>query len=169
MAVARDGNAYVTSFDADAAGPDCFASARVFLATPDGNVRSVVDNMAHPNGLAITSAHEVLVAETLGNRVLAFQIGNDGALLHRRVFANFERMSPLGICADLEGAVWAAAARQPLFCPRAARWTRDASRPCAGPPCGCVSIGRAGRPNALLSDRRCRSRGLSQPPADGTH
>jgi hypothetical protein len=24
-------------------------------------------------------------------------------------------MSPLGICADSEGAVWAAAARQPLF------------------------------------------------------
>ena len=29
MAVARDGYAYVTSFDADAAGPDGFASARV--------------------------------------------------------------------------------------------------------------------------------------------
>ena len=45
----------------------------------------------------ITSAHDVLVAETLGNHVIAFQIGNDGALLHRRVFANFERRSPLGI------------------------------------------------------------------------
>jgi sugar lactone lactonase YvrE len=115
MTVARDGNTYVTSFDADAAGPDCFASARVLLATPDGKIRSVADNVAHPNGLAITSAHDLLVAETLGNRVIAFQIGNDGALLHRRVFANFERMSPLGICADSEGAVWAAAARQPLF------------------------------------------------------
>ena len=82
---------------ADAAGPDCFASARVLLATPDGKVRPVAENMAHPNGLAITSAHEVMVAETLGNRVIAFQMGEDGALLHRRVFANFERMSPLGI------------------------------------------------------------------------
>ena len=121
MAVARDGNAYVASFDADAAGQDCFASARILLATPDGKVRSVADNMAHPNGLVITSAHEVLVAETLGNRVIAFQIGNDGALLHRRVFANFERMSPLGICADSEGGV---GGRRPTaaFCPRAARW-----------------------------------------------
>ena len=41
MAVARDGNAYVTSFDADAGGPDCFASARILLATPDGRVRSL--------------------------------------------------------------------------------------------------------------------------------
>src|SRR6266849_8427729 len=115
LAVARDGNAYVTSFDADASGPDGFASARVILATPDGNIRSVADNMAPPNGLAITSAHELLVAETLGNRLLAFKIEADGTLLHRKVFANFERMSPLGICANSEGAVWTAAARQPLF------------------------------------------------------
>jgi sugar lactone lactonase YvrE len=115
LAVARDGNAFVTSFDADAGGPDCFASAQVLLATPDGKIRSVADNMAHPNGLAITSAHELLVAETLGNRLLAFKIEADGTLLHRRVFANFERMSPLGICSDSEGAVWTLAARQPLF------------------------------------------------------
>jgi sugar lactone lactonase YvrE len=70
--------------------------------------------MARPNGLVITSAHDVLVAETLGNHVIAFQIGNDGALLHRRVFANFERRSPLGICADSEGGV-GGAARQSLF------------------------------------------------------
>ena len=105
----------MTSFDADASGPDCFASARVLLATPDGNIRSVADNIAHPNGLAITSAHDLLVAETLGNRLLAFKIDSDGTLLHRKVFANFEGMSPLGICEDSEGAVWAAAARQSLF------------------------------------------------------
>jgi len=115
LAVARDGNAYVTSFDADATGPDCFASARVLLATPHGNIRSVADNIAHPNGLAITSTHDLLVAETLGNRLLAFRIDCDETLLHRKVFANFGGMSPLGICADSEGAVWAAAARQSLF------------------------------------------------------
>jgi sugar lactone lactonase YvrE len=114
LAVARDGNLYVTSFDADASGPDGFAPARVLLAS-DGNIRLVADNIAHPNGLAITSAHELLVAETLGNRLLAFNIDSDGALLHRKVFANFEGMSPLGICEDAEGAVWAAAARQSLF------------------------------------------------------
>ena len=115
LAVARDGSAYVTCFDADASGPDCFASARVLLATRDGNIRSVADNIAHPNGLAITSAHDLLVAETLGNRLLAFKIDSDGTLLHRKVFANFEGMSPLGFCEDSEGAVWAAAARQSLF------------------------------------------------------
>src|SRR5258708_37389574 len=56
-----------------------------------------------------------MVAETLVNRLLAFQIEADGTLLHRRVFQNVERTTPLGICADSEGAVWTAAARQPLF------------------------------------------------------
>ena len=95
---------------------DGFASAQSpFWRRPTARSRSVAENMAHPNGLAITSAHELLVAETLGNRLLAFKIEADGTLLHRRVFANFERMSPLGICSDSEGAVWTAAARQPLF------------------------------------------------------
>jgi sugar lactone lactonase YvrE len=93
LAVARDGNAYVTSFDADASGPDGFASARVLLATPDGNIRSVADNITHPNGLAITSSHDLLVAETLGNRLLGFKIDSDGALLHRKVFADADRAS----------------------------------------------------------------------------
>ena len=115
LAVARDGKAYVTCFDADASGPDCIASARVLLATRDGNIRLVADNIAHPNGLVVTSAHDLLVAETLGNRLLAFKIDDDGTLLHRKVFANFEGLSPLGVCEDSEGAVWAAAARQSLF------------------------------------------------------
>src|SRR5260370_38107458 len=74
LAVARDGNAYVTSFDADASGPDCFASARVLLATPDGHIRSVADNIAHPNGLAITSSHNLLVAATLGHSVIHIKV-----------------------------------------------------------------------------------------------
>src|SRR5260370_35824186 len=102
LAVARDGNAYVTCFDAEASGPDGFASARVLLATPDGNIRSVADNIAHPNGLAITSSHNLLVAETLGHRLLAFKIGSDGAVLHRKVFANFEWVGPLRLRRDAE-------------------------------------------------------------------
>jgi uncharacterized protein (DUF983 family) len=45
------------------------------------------------------------------NRLLGFKIDSHGALLHRKVFANLEGMSPLGICEDADGAVWAAAAR----------------------------------------------------------
>jgi hypothetical protein len=91
LSPARDGNAYVTSYDADAAGPDCFASARVLLARPDGKVRPVAENMAHPNELAITSAHEVLVAETLCNRVIAFQMGGRTALCFIEGYSQISR------------------------------------------------------------------------------
>jgi len=115
LAVARDGNTFVTCFDSEASAPDCFKTAQVLLTTPDGETRVVAEDLADPNGLAITSTHELLVAETLGNRLLAFDIAGVGTLLYRKVFANFERMSPLGICVDSEGAGWTAAARQPLF------------------------------------------------------
>jgi hypothetical protein len=45
----------------------------------------------------------MLVAETFGNRLLAFKIDSDGTLLHRKVFANFEGMSPLGLCEPSQG------------------------------------------------------------------
>jgi hypothetical protein len=50
LAVARDGNVYVTSFTANASGPDDLAAARILLAMPDGSIRSVADNLAHPSG-----------------------------------------------------------------------------------------------------------------------
>ena len=152
MAVARDGNAYVTSFDADAGG--CFASAKLLLARPDGSVRSVAENMAHPNGLAITSTHELLVAETLGNRLLAFKIEGDGTLLHRKVFANFERMSPLGICADSEGGGMDCSCSATAFRPCHARRPRHAPYSCSGTSCGGASVGRTGWSDALLPDGR---------------
>ena len=79
----------MTSFDGDASSPDCFASAKILLATPAGRVRTVAENMAHPNGLAVTSSHELLVAETLANRLLAFKIGREGTLLHRKSLREF--------------------------------------------------------------------------------
>jgi hypothetical protein len=155
LAVARDGNAYVRSFDADASGPDGFASARVLLATPDGTIRSVADNIAHPNGLAITSSHDLLLTETLGNRLLAFKIDGDGALRHRKVFANFEGMNPLGICEDAEGRL---GGRCPTvaFCPCATRRACQTSRSRTGPSCGRVSTGRTRRLNAFLPDSSLR-------------
>src|SRR5260370_324488 len=90
-------------------------AGKVFRIDLDGKVTVVADVPSRPFGLGFLPDGELLVAETLGNRLLAFKIEADGTLLHRKVFANFERMSPLGICADSEGAVWTAAARQPLF------------------------------------------------------
>lgn len=77
------------------------------LVTPDGTVRRVAANFAFPNGMAITPDSATLVlAESHGEQLTAFDISTDGSLSHRRVWANLDGGVPDGICLDAEGAVW---------------------------------------------------------------
>lgn len=77
------------------------------LATPDGTVRQVAGDLAFPNGMAITPDGETLiVAESSANRLTAYDIGTDGGLGRRRVWAETPDDHPDGICIDAEGAVW---------------------------------------------------------------
>ena len=63
--------------------------------------------MVFPNGMAITPDDTTLiVAESYGNRLTAFDIGPDGGLTGRRVWAELGDAAPDGICLDVEGAVW---------------------------------------------------------------
>ena len=48
----------------------------------------------------------LIVAESYGNCLTAFDIGDDGALSNRRVWAALGEDNPDGICIDAEGAVW---------------------------------------------------------------
>jgi sugar lactone lactonase YvrE len=115
MIVDRHGRAYVASLSFESSSPQWLKTGCVILVTADGRARVVADKLVHPKGLVITGNRQLLIAETLGNRVTSFQIADDGALMQRTRFANFEQMSPEGICLDAEGAIWTAAARQPLF------------------------------------------------------
>jgi sugar lactone lactonase YvrE len=83
--------------------------------TAEGESRIVAEDFAFPNGSLITSDHQLIVSETFGNRLVAFQIADDGSLFQRRSFADLEQVSPDGICLDAAGAIWVAAARQSLF------------------------------------------------------
>src|SRR6266700_2313627 len=59
------------------------------LVTPDGAVRRVATDLDFPNGMAITPDNATLVlAESHGSRLTAFDIASDGSLSHRRVWAN---------------------------------------------------------------------------------
>lgn len=115
MTVDRQGRAYVTSFSVEASPTRSFRTACIILVNAEGKSHALVDNLVQPRGLALTGSRQLLIAETFANRLTAFQIANDGSLSQRRLFATFEQMSPEGICLDAEGAVWTAAARQPLF------------------------------------------------------
>jgi sugar lactone lactonase YvrE len=100
------GNAYVNSVGFDLAAGEEPRPGRVVLVTPQGTVRRVAEDLAFPNGMAVTADNATLiVAESYGQRLTAFQVGGDGGLTGRRVFAEVED-PPDGICVDAEGAVW---------------------------------------------------------------
>ena len=67
----------------------------------------MADGVAFPNGMAVTPDNSTLiVAESYGNKLTAFDIAADGSLSNRRVWADLGDGVPDGICLDAENAVW---------------------------------------------------------------
>lgn len=109
MVVDRAGRAYAGNFGFDLIKGEAPRPTVLLCVDPNGNVRVAADDLHFPNGMVITpDGKTLIVAETYGARLTAFDIQPDGALANRRVFAAVEGMRPDGICLDAEGAVWAA-------------------------------------------------------------
>jgi sugar lactone lactonase YvrE len=109
MVVDKKGRAYVGNFGFDLEGGK-FKPAEIIMVTPEGDAQIVADNMVFPNGTVITPDDKTLiVGETYGNRLTAFNILEDGLLEGRRVWANLPSLLPDGICLDAEGGIWFAA------------------------------------------------------------
>ena len=90
------GNVYING------GPGIIA-----LVAPDGSARQVADRIAFPNGMAVTPDNATLIiAESHGKRLTAFDITQDGSLSNRRVWADLGSGVPDGICIDADKAVW---------------------------------------------------------------
>ena len=77
---------------------------------PDGRARVVAKDLSFPNGMVVMpDGKTLIVAETMGHRLTAYDVQADGSLAHRRVYAQLpEEVSPDGIALDAEGAVWLA-------------------------------------------------------------
>jgi sugar lactone lactonase YvrE len=100
------GNAYVGNIGFDFPDGE-FAPGILALVTSDGSARQVADGVAFPNGIVVMPDNSTLiVAESYGNRLTAFDIAADGSLSNRRVWADLDGGVPDGICLDAEGAVW---------------------------------------------------------------
>ena len=100
------GSAYLNNIGFEFPG-GAFAPGFVALITPDGSIRQVADGVAFPNGMAVTPDNATLiVAESYGNRLTAFDIVADGSLANRRIWAALGGDHPDGICLDVEGAIW---------------------------------------------------------------
>jgi sugar lactone lactonase YvrE len=101
------GNAYVNGGGFDLMAGEDFAPGIVALVAPDGSAHQVADGLAFPNGMLIMPDDQTLiVAESYAKRLTAFDIGADGSLSNRRVWAELGDGVPDGICADAESAVW---------------------------------------------------------------
>jgi sugar lactone lactonase YvrE len=99
------GRAYVNNIGFEFGGE--FAPGIVAIVEPGGSARVVAEGMAFPNGMVLTPDNSTLiVAESYGNVLTAFDIAPDGRLQNRRVWAELGDGAPDGICLDAEGAVW---------------------------------------------------------------
>lgn len=99
------GNVYVNGGGFDRPGRK--ASGMIALVTPDGSARQVADSIAFPNGMAVTPDNSTLIiAESFGKKLTAFDIAADGSLSNRRVWADLGDGVPDGICIDADNAVW---------------------------------------------------------------
>jgi len=150
MVVDAMGRAYVGDFGFDLPGELAkrgvdsvladHPTAKLTLVSPDGVVREAARDMHFPNGSVITpDGKTLIVAETIAERLTAFDIGSDGGLTNRRLWAPvapplprssaqmfaqpagaaFHRL-PDAIALDAAGHIWIANALAPecvLFAP----------------------------------------------------
>lgn len=125
MMVDAKGRAYVGNFGFDLMGGAAIVPTVLLRVDPDGSVHKAADDIWFPNGMVITPDHVLVVNETLGNRMSAFDIAPDGSLTNRRTLAKFGelpdhidigtalaqgqiKVAPDGNCLDAEGGVWIA-------------------------------------------------------------
>lgn len=101
------GNIYVNGGGFDMMAGEAPAPGTVALVSSTGGAREVAGGLKFPNGMAVTPDNSTLiVAESYGRRLTAFEIAADGDLENRRVWADLGEDAPDGICVDAEGAVW---------------------------------------------------------------
>jgi sugar lactone lactonase YvrE len=101
------GNAYVNGAGFNPMAAEEFRPGSVHMVTADGAVRQVADDIAFPNGMAVTPDNSTLIiADSYRHQLVAFDIGADGGLSGRRIWADLGDGVPDGICTDAQGAVW---------------------------------------------------------------
>jgi sugar lactone lactonase YvrE len=102
------GNTYINRPGFDMMSGAAFKPGFVALVAADGSAQDVADDIAFPNGMAVTADNATLiVADSYRHSLLAFDIGADGALSNRRVWADLgDGAAPDGICLDAEGGAW---------------------------------------------------------------
>jgi sugar lactone lactonase YvrE len=111
MVIDRYGRAYVGNFGFDLDAGESPRPTALLMVALDGAVSIACDDVWFPNGAVITpDGTTLLLAETFAERIIAFEIRDDGQLSNRRVFAGLPGIYPDGTCLDAEGGLWVACA-----------------------------------------------------------
>jgi sugar lactone lactonase YvrE len=110
MVVDAAGGAYVGNFGFDLHNAAPFRSADLIRVESDGRARVVAAELAFPNGTVITpDGKTLIVAESYGGRLSAFDINAGGDLANRRIWARLPQgAAPDGICLDAGDGIWVA-------------------------------------------------------------
>ncbi|MCC5812169.1 MAG: SMP-30/gluconolactonase/LRE family protein [Ectothiorhodospiraceae bacterium] len=124
MVVDARGRAWVGNFGFDLMAGDDPRPAVLVRVEADGAVAVVAEDLYFPNGTVITpDGRTLIVGETFAARMTAFDIGDDGSLSGRRVWAQLAPTPPLssraeavkalavapdGCCLDADGCIWVA-------------------------------------------------------------
>jgi sugar lactone lactonase YvrE len=123
MVLDAQGRAYVGTFGFDLMNGAPLEPAPLHRVDPDGTVTKVADDLWFANGMVLTPDNVLLVTETFGNRVSAFDVTDDGRLTNRRIWAQFADLpadrdmakvlaqavvAGDGCCLDAEGGLWIA-------------------------------------------------------------
>lgn len=123
MTVDARGRAYVGNFGYDLMAGAPLETAPLVRVDPDGTVTEVATGLWFANGIVITDDGTLVVNETFGFRMSAFDVTADGGLTNHRTFAEFaplpavrdmatilatDAVMPDGSCLDSDGAVWVA-------------------------------------------------------------
>ncbi|MEM7018803.1 MAG: SMP-30/gluconolactonase/LRE family protein [Pseudomonadota bacterium] len=109
MVVDAQGRAYVGNFGFDLHNGAKPAKTNMLMVTPEGGVSVAAEDLSFPNGTVITpDGKTLIVGESFGGCLTAFDIGNDGMLSNRRLWAQLEGAVPDGIALDADNGIWVA-------------------------------------------------------------
>ena len=110
MVVDAHGRAYVGNFGFNYEAGEAPVGAKLMRVDPDGSMHVAAEDLMFPNGTVITpDGKTMIVGESFGARLTAFDVADDGMLANRRVWAQLDGgRIPDGNCLDADGAIWIA-------------------------------------------------------------
>jgi sugar lactone lactonase YvrE len=116
MVVASNGQAYAGNFGFNLDGlydgtvePSAIGPTSLVRVDPDGTSSEAAADLAFPNGTVITDdGGTLIIAESMGQRLSAFDREEGGTLTNRREWAALAGIAPDGICLCADGSVWVA-------------------------------------------------------------